>query len=134
MKFHEKYNLDEAKDTQVSKDNQVICPHCKQVIKKGELKVGKDKKSIIHGKCEGQLYFSEDLVFEMSEELFESKGEYVKGKMSNMIAKAVKNLDISDVGDIGQRNQPDEIESSEPLKNAKKGKHNKIFDPPKQNK
>lgn len=133
MKVFEKYNLEEAKDAEVSKDNQIICPHCKQAIKKGELKIGKDKKSVIHGKCEGKIYFSEDLVFEMTEELFENKGEYIKGKMTNMLAKAVKSLDISDIGDVGQRSQPDELKSSNPLKDAKQRKHNKTFDPPKQN-
>lgn len=136
MNLKQKYtNLNDSKDVNYNNEQgEIVCPHCGKTIKKGELKIDKKNKTIIHGKCEGMVYFSEDLLFDSSEELFENKNEYVKGKVTNMLAKAIKNLDISDIGDIGQRKQPTEFKSSDPLKDAKEGKHDKPFDPPKQNK
>ena len=132
--FVSKYVNENIKDIKVNEENQLICPHCKQTINKKELKVSKDGKSIIHGKCEGKLYFTEDLELELNQDLFESKSQFVKGKMTKILAKAVRNLDLSDVGHIGQTpDRTSDYKEGTPLKDAKKGKNKKIFEPPKQN-
>lgn len=134
VKFVAKVKSEDIKDIKLDEENKLICPHCKQLIKKKELKIGKDKKNIIHGKCEGKVYFTDDLDLQVSKDLFENTSQFVKGKMTKILAKAVRDLDLSDVGSIGQTpDKTSDYKEGTPLKDAKKGKNKKIFTPPKQN-
>lgn len=136
-RFLEKYkitNEKNIKELEYSDEDQIICPHCKEPVKKKEFKIDKKGKYVIHGKCEGKISISDNIIYELSEDLFESKSDFVKGKVTQLISKAIEDLDIEEIGDLGQRDQPDKLKTSDPLKQAKKGTHDKVYELPKKNK
>lgn len=127
------YDTNKKQIVHDEESNNYICPHCGQIIKRRELKIGKDKKSIIHGKCEGKISIPNEMQIDEIRNLFENHTAFIKEKMQDLISKAIKDLDISKIGDVGQEEQPDKHIETDPLEDAKKDKNKKIFKPPKQN-